>query len=199
MLSLIRLLWRLSPGAAAGGDWALTSRLQRLWCRWDISGKVRARWHSTFQFPAASCNIWRWITDEKKCVNSYFSRFHSFTPGTRSPAYCTVVSIKLVSLLALVGLPQLGRGDICLLWHAFWAFLSLTESSESRCRVNFTNSPQGAITCSPKSKWMNGTLRNNGNMSYGFYFWQHGFTVLGQILHHINTSSAGKENVQGFE
>ena len=32
------------------------------------------------------------------------------------------------------------------------------------------NSPQSAIICSPKSRWMDGTLRNNGNMSHGFFF-----------------------------
>lgn len=56
LLSLILLLRRPSLGAAVGGGWAVTSRLQRLWCRQDISGKVRARWQSTFHFPAVSCS-----------------------------------------------------------------------------------------------------------------------------------------------
>lgn len=71
-------------------------------------------------------------------------------------------------------------------------FVSLKAlNTESWCRrVNFMNSPQSAIMCSQKSRWMNGTERNNGNMSHSFYFWQHWVTVLGQIPYYIKISSA---------
>lgn len=68
-------------------------------------------------------------------------------------------------------------------------------NTESWCRrVNFMNSPQSAIMCSQKSRWMNGTERNNGNMSHSFYFWQHWVTVLGQIPYYKkHIISAGRK------
>lgn len=113
------------------GGWAVTSHLQHLWCRWDISGKVAAQWLSTFHSPAV-------VKDE--LVSDMWILFlvpqsHTWEMFATFP-YCCLQCMKVDWRLTAVGV---GWGGVYM--HSLTCFLGFTTRSWCR-RMNFMNSPR---------------------------------------------------------